>query len=158
MSPITTPCVDSSGTMPGESTNKTNRGPRPKKFYQNEPHLTQLETSKLIIAAEYLLSGVNPPESENSFFSWWVQDEMFEHSPNQQRDMMSLLLDRDGIAERDAEKPENQRKLLELAIRECLEGVRTLPSFRNLNLTNGILQTYRRELIWLVGKWIEVSA
>ena len=154
--PITTPpCADPSGsTMPEGPQTKTQRQP---KFYDGEPHLAHLDRSKLIIAAEYLLSGNNPPQEEADYFSRWVHEQMFENKPYRQRDFEALLLDRDGIAEADLDKPENQRRLLELAIRECLEGVRTLPSFRNLNLTNGILQTYRRELTWLLGRWIEVS-
>ena len=149
-------CASPSGTIvPGEATIKTKRPP---KFYDREPHLEHLDTSKLIVAAQYLLSGVNPPREEADYFSAWVHDQAFEHKPYEQRDMMALSLDRDGIPDEELEKPENQRKLLELAIRECLEGVRTLPSFRNLNLTNNILQMYRRELCWLLGRYIEVSA
>lgn len=123
-----------------------------RKFYDKEPHLPHLDRSKIIIAAEYLLSGKNPPTEESDYFSKWVHARMFEHCGPEQRHFDDL-----AVCENDRETPEGQRQLLELAIREVLEGVRTLPSFRNLHLTNGLLQTYRRELTWLLGRWIELA-
>ena len=88
----------------------------------------------------------------------WVEEGTFDPCPDyENRDMAALLLSRDGIDEDDVGEPEAQRKLLEAAIREVLECIRLLPQYRNLNLSSGSLQLYRRELTFLLGKFIEVG-
>ena len=98
------------------------------------------------------------PPAVADYFSEWVEQGTFDTGGYENRDFTALLLGCDGIKEDDVNEPEAQRKLLEAAIREVLECIRVMPQYRNPNLGSGTLMLYRRELTWLLGKYIEVSA
>jgi hypothetical protein len=126
-------------------------------FYDREPHLKHLDTTdKLIAVADYVLSGKNPP-TETDYFSVWVNEGSFQKSSWEKRDFEFMVLETDCIDPTKMHQKEVQMELLEAGIREVLECVRVLPSYRNVNLAEATLQVYRRELTWLLGKWIDVA-
>ncbi len=117
--------------------------------------LQDLDRAKLIRAAECLLAGVDPSSEDTDCFSRWMYRDLFAPS-NPLTGWQAFEPDPEEEAKL-ADDPERQRETLERAIRELLVALKAVPNYENHRLTIGMLRLYRRELTWLLGRWIELD-
>ena len=117
--------------------------------------LHDLDRAKLLRAAECLLAGVDPSSEDIDCFSRWMYRDLF--APSKPLTGWQAFEPDPEEEAKLADDPERQRETLERAIRELLAALKTVPTYENHRLTMGMLQLYRRELTWLLGRWIELD-
>ena len=129
--------------------------PDPGSLKMNTPTLQDLDGAKLLRAAECLLAGVDPSSEDIDCFSRWIYKDLF--APSKPLTGWKAFEPDPEEEAKLADDPERQRETLERAIRELLAALKTVPTYENHRLTMGLLQLYRRELIWLLGRWVELD-
>jgi hypothetical protein len=119
--------------------------------------LPELSLAQVLLTAQNVLSGRNPLPDQSPYYARHVEEKLFEFAPVEY-DMSHLsgFLSPEECEEL-ATSRELQRRILEPAIRETLELIRDFRGHRSNSLTFGVLQVYRRELTWLMGRWLEAA-
>jgi len=135
-----------------------NHIPRTERNSVQTQTLPELELEELLLAAQYVLSGKNPPQEEARYFSQVVEEQLF--------DTGVLRYELEGLAgrltpeegERLSTCPTLQKQVLEPGIREVLGLLSNFPRYQSQSLSDSILQACRRDVTWLLGRWMEAES